>query len=257
MYDGYRSLVTKPHTLAVDCGGTGVKAMVLDAAGEPVSKRVKRRTPYPSPPAVLVSAVSELAVQTGVDYDRVSVGFPGMVRNGVVYATPHYITEAGPFTPVRPDLVKEWQEFDVRAALEAELGQPTRVRNDAEIAGLAVIEGTGFEVILTLGTGLGCALFDNGRLVPKIEISQAPFRKGQTYDEQVGHHARRRLGAQAWTNRVAKAIQTLRPVLWWDHLYVGGGGAKHLTRDLGEDITIISNDYGLLGGVRLWDNDQR
>jgi len=112
--------------------------MVLDAAGEPVSARVKRRTPYPCPPAILVSAVSELAAQTGVDYDRVSVGFPGMVRSGVVYATPHYVTEAGPFTPVRPDLVKEWQEFDVRAALEAELGRPTRVRNDAEIAGLAV-----------------------------------------------------------------------------------------------------------------------
>ncbi len=245
--------MTKPHTLAVDCGGTGIKAMVLDAAGTPVCDRVKRRTPYPCPPDVLVGAVSELAARTGVAYDRASVGFPGMVRGGVVYATPHYVTEAGPFTPVRPDLVKEWQEFDVRAALEAVLRRPTRVLNDAEIAGLAVIERRGFEVLLTLGTGLGCALFDDGRLVPKIEMSQAPFRKGQTFDQQLGHHARKRLGASGWTDRVADAIHALRPVLWWDHLYVGGGGAKHLTRDLGEDVTIISNDYGLLGGVRLWE----
>jgi polyphosphate glucokinase len=227
--------------------------MVLDAAGNPISERVKRRTPYPSPPDVLVGVVRELAEQTGIDYDRVSVGFPGMVRAGIVYATPHYVTEAGPFTPVRPDLVKEWAGFDVRAALEGALGRPTRVLNDAEIAGLAVIEGRGFEVLLTLGTGLGCALFDNGRILPKIEMSQAPFRKGQTYDQQLGHHARRRLGAARWTDRVARAIQTLRPVLWWDHLYVGGGGAKHLTRDLGENVTIVSNAVGLLGGILLWD----
>lgn len=245
--------MTTPNTLAVDCGGTGLKAMVLDAAGTPLSERVKRRTPYPCPPDVLVGAVRKLAAQTGIDYDRVSVGLPGMVRGGVVHATPHYVTEAGPFTPVRPDLVKEWHKFDVRAALEAALARPTRVLNDAEIAGLAVIEGRGFEVLLTLGTGLGCALFDDGRLVPKIEMSQAPFRKGQTFDQQLGHHARRRLGASGWTDRVANAIHTLRPVLWWDHIYVGGGGAKHLTRDLGDDVTIISNDYGLLGGVRLWE----
>ena len=243
----------RPQTLAVDCGGTGIKAIVLDSAGSPVSARVKRRTPYPSPPDVLIGAVVDVAQRTGQAFDRVSVGFPGMVRDGIVLATPHYVTEAGPFTPVRPDLVKEWASYDVRTALERALNRPTRVLNDAEVAGLAVIERQGFEVMLTLGTGLGCALFDDGRILPKIEMSQAPFQKGQSYDQQLGHIARRRIGPERWTERVAKAVDTLRPVLWWDHLYVGGGGAKHLTRDLGKDVTIISNDYGLLGGVRLWD----
>ena len=243
----------RPRTLSVDCGGTGIKAIVLDAAGSPVSKRAKLRTPYPSPPEVLIGAVVDLAAQTGLAFDRVSVGFPGMVRGGIVLATPHYVTEAGPFTPVRPDLVKEWASYDVRAALEQALGRPTRVLNDAEVAGLAVIERRGFEVMLTLGTGLGCALFDDGRIIPKIEMSQAPFRKGQTYDQQLGHLARKRIGPARWTERVGKAVDALRPVLWWDHLHVGGGGARHLTRDLGPDVTIISNDYGLLGGIRLWD----
>jgi polyphosphate glucokinase len=247
----------RPRTLAVDCGGTGIKAIVLDSAGSPVSERAKLRTPYPSPPAVLIGAVVNVAERTGHAFDRVSVGFPGMVRDGIVLATPHYVTEAGPFTPVRPDLVKEWATYDIRAALERALKRPTQVLNDAEVAGLAVIERCGFEVMLTLGTGLGCALFDEGRIVPKIEMSQAPFRKGQTYDQQLGHIARRRIGPTRWTERVANAVDTLRPVLWWDHLYVGGGGAKHLTRHLGADVTIISNDYGLLGGVRLWDDIPR
>jgi polyphosphate glucokinase len=243
----------RPRTLAVDCGGTGIKAMVLDAVGIPISERVKRRTPYPCPPDVLIGAVVDVADRTGETFDRVSVGFPGMVRDGVVLATPHYVTEAGPFTPVRPDLAKEWAGFDVRAALERALGRPTRVLNDAEVAGLAVIERRGFEVLLTLGTGLGCALFDDGRILPKIEMSQAPFRKGQTYDQQIGHIARKRIGPARWTERVAKAVDTLRPVLWWDRLYLGGGGARHLIHDLGSDVTIISNDYGLLGGIQLWD----
>jgi polyphosphate glucokinase len=243
----------RPRTLAVDCGGTGIKAIVLDTVGGPVSERIKLRTPYPCPPDVLIRAVVDVAEGTGQRFDRVSVGFPGMVRDGVVHATPHYVTDAGPFTSVRSDLVKEWADFDVRTALERALGRPTRVLNDAEVAGLAVIERRGFEVLLTLGTGLGCALFDDGRILPKIEMSQAPFRKGQTYDQQLGHQARKRIGPARWTGRVAKAVGALRPVLWWDRLFVGGGGAKHLTRDLGPDVTIVSNDYGLLGGVRLWD----
>ncbi|WP_129668898.1 ROK family protein [Phytoactinopolyspora endophytica] len=244
-----------PRTLAVDCGGTGLKASVLDADGVPVHERVRLRTPYPCPPDVLVAAVAMLAESTGEEYDRVSVGFPGMMRLGVVYATPHYVTEAGPFTPISDELVEAWSGFDVQAALETALGKPTRVLNDAEIAGLAVIESKGFEVVLTLGTGLGCALFDDGRLLPKVELSQAPFRKGETYDQQLGHHTRKKLGNKRWSRRVAKALDGLRPVLYWDRLYLGGGGAKHLQADLGPDVTIVGNEYGLLGGIRLWNDN--
>jgi polyphosphate glucokinase len=227
---------------------------VLDTYGRSVCARVKTKTPYPSPPEILIQAVADLAASTGTEYDRVSVGFPGMVRHGIVHATPHYVTEAGPFTARDPDLEKKWAGFDVRAAFEEALGAPTRVLNDAEVAGLAVIAGRGFEVVFTLGTGLGCALFDDGRLLPKLEISHAPFRLGETYDQQLGHHVRRRIGPRRWTGRVVLAIESLRPVLWWDHAYVGGGGAKHLTAELGPDITIVTNQSGLLGGVRLWDS---
>jgi polyphosphate glucokinase len=255
---GYRRGVTttegeRPWTLAVDCGGTGIKATVLDAAGRPLCPRVKARTPYPCPPEVLLDAIAELVGTTETPYDRVSVGFPGMVRHGIVHATPHYVTEAGPFTTRDPDLEKKWAGLNVRALIEDRFRAPTRVLNDAEVAGLAVIDNSGFEVVFTLGTGLGCALFDDGRLLPKLEISHAPFRNGQTYDQQLGHHARRRIGARRWTGRVVMALESLRPVLWWDRSYVGGGGARHLTADLGPDVTIVTNQSGLLGGVRLWD----
>lgn len=246
-------VIQGPRTLCVDCGGTGMKARVFAADGTALCERARIRTPYPCPPEVLVDAVQFLAKLTEEPFDRVSVGFPGMIRRGTVLATPHYVTESGPFTPRRDDLVALWANYDVRTGLERALGRPTKVLNDAEIAGLAVVEGQGFEVMLTLGTGLGCALFDDGRILPKVELSQAPFRKGQTFDEQLGHHARRRAGKATWTRRVRRAVDTLRPVLWWDRLYLGGGGAKHLSGELGDDVIIVSNSAGLRGGVALWD----
>jgi polyphosphate glucokinase len=240
------------RTLAIDCGGTWLKAVVLDPSGQPVDERVRTRVPYPCPPQVLVGTLAEL-VGPLAPYDRVSIGFPGMVRGGRVLRTPHYITEGGPFTPVLPEMAAAWADFDVRAAVADALGRPTRLVNDAELVGLAVAEGKGFEVVLTLGTGLGAALFDDGRLLPKLELSQAPFVRGQTFDQRLGNHERRRLGNARWSRRVARALDVLWPVLMWDRLYLGGGNAQRLVGDLGHDHTIVPNEAGLLGGIRLWE----
>jgi polyphosphate glucokinase len=240
-----------PYTLSIDCGGSKLKATVLDAAGGMVAARVRVGTPYPLPPDLLVKTLIDLAAELPW-YDRVSVGFPGMVRGGRVLATPHYITESGPFTPARPDLLAAWRGFDVQEALSTAFGKPTRVLNDAEVAGYAVIEGRGFEVMLTLGTGLGCALFDDGRLLPKLEVSAALCRDGESYDAQLGNHTRKQIGNEAWTARVGDALDSLHSVFWWDRLYLGGGNNKHLTAPLRQPLTIVPNTVGLLGGVRLW-----
>lgn len=242
-----------PHTLAIDCGGTGIKAAVLDACAGMVSERVRVLTPYPCPPETLVASLGKLTAELP-PYDRVSVGMPGVVRRGTVLATPHYVTQAGPFTARLPELEGAWAHYDIAAALEAALGRPTRVVNDAEMQGCAVIEGRGFEIVLTLGTGLGFAMFDEGRLLPKVELSTHPFRKGETYDEQLGNHTRRRVGNATWTRRVHRAVDGLRPVLCWDRLYLGGGNTKHLRRDPPPDVTVIPNSAGIAGGVRLWDH---
>lgn len=252
---GHGVSMSHPVTLAVDCGGTGLKAALVAPSGELLSERVRIATPYPLSPEVFVRTVSELVAPLGA-YDRVSVGLPGVVRRGRVVHTPHYVTIAGPFTAELPDLVDAWSGFDVAVALEARLGRPTRAVNDAEMQGCAVVEGNGFEVVMTLGTGLGFAMFDAGVLLPKIEMSAHPFRKNESYDEQLGNHRRRELGNRRWGRRVAMAVGTLRPVFAWDRLFLGGGNTRHLDaasrEELGADVTVVANIAGLQGAPQLW-----
>ena len=239
-------------TLAVDCGGTGIKASVLDEVGTMRAKQVRVPTPYPLSTERFLATIADLAAQLP-HADRATVGVPGMIRHGVVVSTPHYITTKGPHSPVDPDLAQAWDHFDAQGALARGLGIPTRVVNDAEVHAAAVVSGSGLEVVFTLGTGLGCAVFDEGRLVPKIELSRAPVRKGVIYDEWIGDRARRRLGPKRWSRRVLRAVDGLRPMFLWDRLYVGGGNAQRLTVELGDDVTLVPNEAGISGGIRLWE----
>jgi polyphosphate glucokinase len=245
-------------TLAVDCGGTGLKASVLDAAGTLHAKPLRVPTPYPMPTARFLDELADLAACLP-HADRATVGIPGMIRHGVVIATPHYVTESGPRTRRLDHLVEEWTGFDARAAITSRLGVPTKVLNDAEVHGAGVVTGAGLELVLTLGTGLGCALFDGGRLAPHLELSQAPVRWGQSYDTYIGDKERRRLGPAFWSRRVRRVIDALRPVFLWDRLYVGGGNARVLTAEtiavLGDDVVIVPNTAGIVGGVRAWELD--
>ena len=243
-----------PYTLSVDCGGTGLKCLVVDAVGRPVTRRVRVRTPYPCPPDRLVGELVELGRATAHRFDRVSVGMPGLVRHGVVHWTPHYVTEAGPFTAVAPALVEQWVGLDLGAVLTEAYRCPTLVVNDAELAGLSTVTGQGYEVMLTIGTGLGFAHFSDGVLLPKIEVSAAPFRDGETFDQQLGHHARRAVGPDRWTSRVEQAVAALDAVFFWDRAYLGGGGTKYLVRPLDARVHLVANTAGVLGGVRLWDD---
>ena len=244
-----------PRTLAVDCGGGGIKASVLDSAGTMHVPPVRVPTPYPLPPERLVATVVELA-RTLPDADRATVGMPGMIRHGVVIATPHYVTRSGPRSRVDPDLVAAWAGKDMEAALSAALGYPALVLNDAEVHGAGVVSGSGLELVLTLGTGLGSALYDGGTLAPHLELSHAPVRWGVTYDAYLGEHERRRLGDGAWSRRVRRAVDGLRPVVLWDRLYLGGGNSRRIRptvlEALGDDVVVVPNSAGIVGGVRAW-----
>jgi polyphosphate glucokinase len=243
-------------TLAIDCGGTGIKGSVLDHDGRMIAKRIRVKTPYPLPPNRFVGVLEELARRLPAA-DRVTVGMPGMIRHGSVVTTPHYITKRGPHSPVEPDLERAWRGFDARYTLESTLGLPTLVLNDAEVAGAGAVSGYGFEVVFTLGTGLGNAVFDNGVLLPHLEISRSPVRRGRIYDEYIGDKARKAIGQTAWSLRVRDAVLGLQPMLQWDHLFLGGGNAvkilpKHM-RALGPRVTVVPNDIGIVGGVKAWD----
>jgi polyphosphate glucokinase len=101
---------------------------------------------------------------------------------------------------------------------------------------------------------MGTSYFLDGVLAPHLELAHHPFRKGETYEQQVGEAARLRIGNKRWSRRVAVAVETLEALMIYDRLYVGGGNAKHLKVDLGEKATLVGNTGAILGGIRLWDD---
>jgi polyphosphate glucokinase len=244
-----------PFTLAVDIGGTGLKASVLDAGGAMVADRVKVPTTYPLPPDKLVATLTKLVAPLPAS-ERASVGFPGMVRDGRILSAPHFSTKHGPGSAVDPELATLWSGFDLAGALTEAFGGPTKVANDADIQGAAVITGTGLELAITLGTGFGTGLFYQGQLMPHLEIAHQPFRKGESYNDQLGEAARKDIGDERWNKRVHKAIANLRALMFFDHLYIGGGNSRRVRRDhLDPDVTIVDNTAGILGGIKLWQSD--
>ena len=242
-------------TLAVDCGGSFIKSALLDNDGTLHGQEQRRATPYPLSPERLIEELAGIAAAHN-RADRITVGLPGMIRHGVVINTPHYVNEAGPFTRRDPDLFGAWRSFDMQTALGDRLNLPTLVWNDADLHGAGVISGVGLEVVFTLGTGLGSALFDGGQLAPHLELSHASVRSGVWYDHWLGEAERRRVGTPLWNRRVRQLVERWRPVFLWDRVYIGGGNSRLLTeatrRKLGDDVTVVSNSAALYGGVRVW-----
>jgi polyphosphate glucokinase len=245
-----------PFTLAIDVGGTGLKASVLSKDGTMVADRVRVATTYPMSPQQMVKALTTLVGKLPA-FDRVSCGFPGMVRRGHILSAPHFVCKKGPGTAVDAQLSEAWSGFDMEAALTESLGKPTKVANDADVQGAAVVQGKGLEVVITLGTGFGTAVFMDGQLLPHLEIAHQPFRKDETYNEQLGELARKKIGDHHWNKRVRDALECLDGLFFFDHLFIGGGNASRVDRDdLGpmlSRITVVDNSAGILGGIKLWD----
>jgi polyphosphate glucokinase len=225
------------RTLTVDIGGSGVKVMVLDEAGNALTERSRVETPQPPKPDAVINAIAQLASGQG-EFHRVSVGFPGVVRGGV--------------TETAVNLDPDWIGFGLAAVLSQRLDKPVRVINDADMQGLAAISGEGVELVITLGTGFGSALFLDGKLVPNLEMGHHEFRKGETYEQQLGRAALEKAGQKKWNSRLEKAIASLEHLFNYDYLYIGGGETKKLTIQLPPNVKIVPNISGLLGGIALW-----
>lgn len=224
-------------TLAVDIGGSGTKVILLDATGQAISERARLKTPSPATPEAVIDVIEKLAADQP-SFERVSVGFPGVVRHGVIY------------TAVNLD--ETWVEYPLADQLSQRLKRPVKVANDADIQGFGAISGQGVELVVTLGTGFGSALFVNGHLVPNLEMAHHRFRKKESYEEQLGRAALEKVGKEKWNQRLEKAIASLEHLFNYDRLYIGGGEAKRINFTLPDNTSIIPNLLGLLGGIALW-----
>lgn len=223
--------------LSIDIGGTGLKAALLDAKGALVSEPVRVLTPHPCPPTLLVKTLRELVAPLK-GYDRIAVGFPGVVQGSRVLTA--------------PNLGEDLEGFDLGGKLAKALGKPVRVINDADMHGFAVVKGKGLEMVITLGTGFGSALFRHGELMPHLEIAHMPAHKGKTFDEFLGDKERKKIGNRAWNKRVAQMLPYLFTLAHYDRLYISGGNAKHLKIALPEHARIVPNISGIKGGAGLW-----
>lgn len=230
------TLSASPVTLAIDIGGTGLKAMLLDPRGKPISERLRVPTPDPATPKAVLDALDGLQAQLP-GYDRVSVGLPGVTKRGITY---HAV-----------NLHPEWAMFHLQRAIEKRWRKPARVANDASVQGYGAVKGEGVEMIITLGTGMGSALFTDGKLCPGLELGHHPWRK-KTYEDYLGLRGLKKYGKKRWNKLLEEAITQTAATFNWDHLYIGGGNSKKIDFALPENVRIVSNEDGLLGGVALW-----
>ncbi|MEW6320482.1 MAG: ROK family protein [Acidobacteriota bacterium] len=228
----------KKRTLSIDIGGSGLKAAVLDERGRMLGEKVRVATPSPASPRRLLEALDGLVARLPA-FDRVSVGFPGVIRNGRVL-TAHNLGD------------HQWQGYRLAEVVARRWSRPVRTCNDADMQGLAVVRGKGLEVVVTLGTGFGSAMFEDGRLLPHLEFAHHRLTSKHTYEQFVGQAALERVGRKRWNRRVEKVIESLRALTHFDRLYVGGGNARLIRVKFARDVRVVSNKAGILGGIALW-----
>ncbi len=225
-------------TLAIDTGGTGIKMMALDAKGKQLTERVRVPTPTPATTTAVLAEFEKIKAQMP-PFDRVSVGFPGVIKHGTTFTA--------------ANLDPSWVGFPLQETLEKKWKKPVRVCNDAAVQGFAAVQGKGVELMLTLGTGLGSALYTSGHLCPGLELAHHIWRKkDRTYEDYLGKRGYEKYGAPKWNFLVEQAIEQTAKLFNWDILYIGGGNAKKITFKLAENVRVVSNEDGLLGGVALW-----
>ena len=207
------------EVFGLDIGGSGIKgAPVETESGELLGDRIRVPTPEAATPDEVVRAAVEVVSRSGWE-DPVGCGFPGVVKEGVVHTA--------------ANVAHEFIGFDLQTRLQKELGMPVRIVNDADAAGLAEMRwgaGRGVEgvvLMLTIGTGIGTALFIEGKLVPNTELGHIEIQ-GKEAELWAADRIRKveDLSWKKWARRVEEYFQKMEALLWPDLIIVGGGVSK-------------------------------
>lgn len=230
--------MSQKQTLAIDIGGSSIKATVLNEQGEMMAEYQKNPTPEePNPEAVLQCIKDLVAGFSG--FEQITVGFPGYVKDGVVYTATNLGT-------------KYWKDYPLAQALADIFKVPVRLLNDADLQGFGLIKGEGVELVLTLGTGLGTALFMEGTLLPHLELSHFIAKGDKDFDAYIGDKAMAKEGAEKWNKRLKEVIELFKLVVNYNKLYLSGGNAKRVELKLDSNIEICGNRDGIKGGAFVW-----
>ncbi|OMP77579.1 ROK family protein [[Flexibacter] sp. ATCC 35208] len=226
------------HILAIDVGGSHIKCTILNDKGEWQMEYKRVKTPEAATPENVLSTIQGL-VQGMPEYDKISVGFPGYVRNGIVYTAPNL---GNP----------NWKNIDLGQRIADLLNKPVRLVNDADQLGLGVVSGKGYELAVTLGTGFGTAVLIDGYLLPHLELAHHPLTKEHDYDEYIGNKALEKEGLEKWNKRMERVMEVLKVVFNYDRLYLGGGNADKISFKLDKNVILFTNKDGIKGGAKLW-----
>jgi len=245
--------VTTSPILAIDVGATSIKLCEVGPNGELLGAVQQRPTPYPCAPERLVDVVAREIRSRGCT--RVGVGFPGEFHDGLV-VEPGNLSRPGGFTSeVDPTLHEAWRSFDLQEWLRRESGRDVRVVNDATMAALGCSEGTGRELVFTLGTGFGIALVVDGGLVRIRDVGAEVFREGLTYDVALGEHSRARDDVR-WAQLLRVAVTGFVDELAVTTVHLGGGNARWIEPEwfagLPVRVVLHGNDASLRGAARLF-----
>lgn len=235
--------------LGIDIGGTGIKGAPVDAAtGALLAARVRILTPEGAKPKPVARVVAEIAQQFQWK-GAIGCGFPSVVHNGVIFSA--------------ANIHKSWIGANADQLFEEATGLPVHVINDADAAGLAEVTfgagrgESGLVMVITIGTGLGSALFMNGQLVPNSELGHLEI-KGKDAEKNASEAARirQKMSWKRWGSRFNTYLQTLEKLFWPDLFILGGGGAKNFHRFEGSlDIRArvipaqMGNEAGIVGAA--------
>lgn len=234
----------KDNILSIDIGGTSVKACILNAKGDLASEYKKLPTPKDATPKAILDVINKLVPELGLDFKKISVGFPGYVKCGVVETAPNLAKN-------------KWAGVDLAQQLANLFDKPVRLVNDADQQALGIVAGKGFEIVFTVGTGFGTALLFDGDLLPHLELAHLPITKNKDYDDYLGAKAFAKVGKKDWNERLKRVIEIYKVVFNYDTLYIGGGNAKEIDFELDHNIKMVSNKDGIKGGAKLWDLEEK
>ncbi len=233
----------------IDVGGSGIKGAPVDTeTGELIAERIRIKTPHPATPEGIVATAVEVAQQAGWD-GPVGCGFPAVVKDGIVRSA--------------ANIDKANIGFDMQGRLEQELGNPVRVINDGDAAGLAEMrwgagrDSEGVVLMLTLGTGIGTSLFVEGTLVPNTEFGHIEIR-GKDGEHRASDSTRKRddLSWKEYAKRLDEYVHRVEDLLWPDLIVIGGGISKksekflpHLTARTRVLPAQMLNEAGIAGAA--------